>query len=175
LAGDEALALEKLDDDQASPDKGRGQAAGDANPGDMVELDTFGGRAARLLEWRDDDAVVALGSIKLTVPRASIRRAAIQLVPAGKVAVRGDIPEVHASTEVDLRGLRASEVEEVVMQAVDSAVLADLKSLRIIHGKGTGALRERVNEMLKKEPRVSGFRLGAWNEGGTGVTIAELA
>ncbi len=61
------------------------------------------------------------------------------------------------------------------MQAVDSAVLADLKVLRIIHGKGTGALRERVNEMLKKEPRVSSYRLGAWNEGGAGVTIAELA
>ena len=175
LAGDEAAALEKLDESEASPEGARGRPAEAAAPGDMVELDTFGGRTARLLELRDDDAVVALGSIKLNVPRGSIRRAAIQLVPAEKVPIRGDIPEVHASTEVDLRGLRASEVEEVVMQAVDSAVLADLKVLRIIHGKGTGALRERVDEMLRKEPRVSGFRLGAWNEGGAGVTIAELA
>jgi DNA mismatch repair protein MutS2 len=74
-----------------------------------------------------------------------------------------------------LRGLRAGEIEDVVMQAVDSAVRADLKSLRIIHGKGTGALRERVAEMLRKESRVASFRLGAWNEGGAGVTVAELA
>ncbi|HUR92903.1 MAG TPA: endonuclease MutS2 [Gemmatimonadaceae bacterium] len=174
LAGDEAAALERLDA-EIPRERARGASHELPQAGDMVELDTFGGRTAKLLELRDDDAVVALGSIKLNVPRGSIRKASIQLVPAEKVPVRGDIPEVHASTEVDLRGLRASEVEEVVMQAVDSAVLADLKVLRIIHGKGTGALRERVNEMLKKEPRVSSYRLGAWNEGGAGVTIAELA
>jgi DNA mismatch repair protein MutS2 len=92
-----------------------------------------------------------------------------------QVAIRGDIPEVEAKSEIDLRGFRAAEIEDVVMQAVDSAVRADLKSLRIIHGKGTGALRERVAEMLRKESRVASFRLGAWNEGGAGVTVAELA
>ena len=175
LAGEEAAALERLASEDAGGGAQPGRPAGTPEPGDLVELDTFAGRTAKLLELREDEAVVALGSIKLNVPRESIRRAAIQLVASEKVPMRGDIPEVHASTEVDLRGLRANEVEEVVMQAVDSAVLADLKVLRIIHGKGTGALRERVNEMLKKEPRVAGFRLGAWNEGGAGVTIAELA
>jgi len=61
------------------------------------------------------------------------------------------------------------------MRAVDAAVGADLKSIRFIHGKGTGALRERVTEMLRKEPRVTNFRLGAWNEGGAGVTVVELS
>ena len=56
----------------------------------------------------------------------------------------------------------------------DDAVRADLKSIRIIHGKGTGALRDRVGEMLRKEARVSNFRLGAWNEGGAGVTVVDL-
>jgi len=70
--------------------------------------------------------------------------------------------------------MRAGEVEDVVMQAVDAAVRADLRAIRIIHGKGTGALRERVAEMLSKESRVANFRLGAWNEGGAGVTVAEL-
>ena len=91
-----------------------------------------------------------------------------------RVSIRGDVPEVEARSEIDLRGLRAAEIEDVVMQAVDSAVRADLKSLRIIHGKGTGALRERVAEMLRKESRVASFRLGAWNEGGAGVTVAEI-
>ena len=47
--------------------------------------------------------------------------------------------------------------------------------MRIIHGKGTGALRERVAQVLKGDRRVKQFRLGAWNEGGAGVTIAEFA
>jgi DNA mismatch repair protein MutS2 len=70
--------------------------------------------------------------------------------------------------------MRADEVESVVMQALDAAIRADLRNLRIIHGKGTGALRERVTEMLKKETRVRQFRIGAWNEGGTGVTVVDL-
>jgi DNA mismatch repair protein MutS2 len=111
----------------------------------------------------------------MTVPRSSLKRA---IAPEGAervhIAIRGDTPEVEARSEIDLRGLRAGEIEDVVMHAVDSAVRADLKSLRIIHGKGTGALRERVAEMLRKESRVTSFRLGAWNEGGAGVTVAEL-
>jgi DNA mismatch repair protein MutS2 len=112
----------------------------------------------------------------MTVPRASLERAR---APEGgekvHIPLRGDFPEVEVKSEIDLRGFRASEIEDVVMQAVDSAIRADLKSIRIIHGKGTGALRERVAEMLRKESRVSSFRLGAWNEGGAGVTVAELA
>ena len=64
--------------------------------------------------------------------------------------------------------------DDVVMQALDAAVRADLKAIRIIHGKGTGALRARVTEMLRKDTRVKHFRLGAWNEGGGGVTVVEL-
>ena len=56
----------------------------------------------------------------------------------------------------------------------DAAIRADLRSVRIIHGKGTGALRDRVSEMLRKDTRVKSFRLGLWNEGGSGVTIAEF-
>ena len=79
------------------------------------------------------------------------------------------------STEVDLRGLTPDEAEIAVMRAVDDAVRADMKGLRIIHGKGTGALRERVTEMLRKDTRVRDFRNGERNEGGTGVTLAEFA
>ena len=81
---------------------------------------------------------------------------------------------VQVASEIDLRGMRVGEVEGIVMHAVDAAVRADLRSIRIIHGKGTGALRERVAEMLRKESRVTNFRLGAWNEGGAGVTVVEL-
>jgi DNA mismatch repair protein MutS2 len=113
--------------------------------------------------------------MKLAVPMGSLRLStADAATPQVAVAVRGDVPDIHVSSEIDLRGLRVDEVENIVMHAVDAAVRADLKSIRIIHGKGTGALRDRVGEMLRKESRVSNFRLGAWNEGGAGVTVVEL-
>jgi DNA mismatch repair protein MutS2 len=125
---------------------------------------------------RDGDAVVAVGGVKMTVPMSAVRRSSRrQATPATVVPIRGDVPEVQAATEIDVRGMRADEVESVVMLALDAALRADLKSLRIIHGKGTGALRERVGEMLSKDSRVSSYRGGAWNEGGAGVTIADLS
>jgi DNA mismatch repair protein MutS2 len=143
--------------------------------GDYVEVDSLGGKVGRVVEIRDDEAVVAVGVMKLAVPRSSLRPTQAEAAaPEVAVAIRGDLPEVQAASEIDLRGMRVGEVEDIVMHAVDAAVRADLKSLRIIHGKGTGALRERVSEMLRKESRVINFRLGAWNEGGAGVTIAEL-
>jgi DNA mismatch repair protein MutS2 len=143
--------------------------------GDVVEVGSLGGKLGRVVELRDGDAVVAVGAIKLTVSRKTLARgeqpAALETVGAWT----GDLPEVHVPTEIDLRGMRPDEAEGAVMQALDAAVRADLRSLRIIHGKGTGALRERVGEMLRKDTRVKGFRLGAWNEGGAGVTLAEFA
>ena len=154
------------------------RAAGDnadVNVGDFVEVDTLGGKVGQVVEMRDDEAVVVVGAIKLALPRNSLRvTQAEAAVPQVAVAIRGDLPDVPAASEIDLRGMRVDEVEGIVMHAVDAAVRADLKTLRIIHGKGTGALRERVTEMLRKESRVANFRLGAWNEGGAGVTIAEL-
>jgi DNA mismatch repair protein MutS2 len=88
--------------------------------------------------------------------------------------MRGDLPEEHAASEIDVRGMRVDEMEQTVLHALDAAVRGDLKSLRIIHGKGTGVLRERVAELLRGDPRVSAFRLGAWNEGGAGVTVTDL-
>jgi DNA mismatch repair protein MutS2 len=143
--------------------------------GDFVAVDTLGGKVGRVVEVRDGEAVVAVGVMKLAVPRSSLSVAdAESAAPEVAVAIRGDLPDVHVPSEIDLRGMRVGEVEDIVMHAVDAAIRADLKSLRIIHGKGTGALRERVAEMLRKESRVTNFRLGAWNEGGAGVTIAEL-
>ena len=176
LAATEGKALADLEDETRVDAATAGSPAGPVGTGDFVSVSTMGGRTARVVELRDGDAVVAFGSVKMTVPRTALEPARR---PEGgeriQVAIRGDIPEVEAKSEIDLRGLRAAEIEDVVMQAVDSAVRADLKSLRIVHGKGTGALRERVAEMLRKESRVSSFRLGAWNEGGAGVTVADLA
>lgn len=143
--------------------------------GDFVAVETLGGKVGRVVEVRDGEAVVAVGVMKLAVSRSLLRPTdAEAAVPEVAVAIRGDLPDAHVPSEIDLRGMRVGEVDDIVMHAVDAAIRADLKTLRIIHGKGTGALRERVAEMLRKESRVTSFRLGAWNGGGAGVTIAEL-
>jgi len=166
--------LDRPDDSPLEPSP---PIADDQEPrvGELVHVQALGGRAGRLLELRDDECLVVIGDVKLTFPRSAVVRSSVQdKLPDVPVAIRGDLPDLAAATEIDVRGMRASDIDEVVMQALDAAIRADLPSLRIIHGKGTGALRERVAEMLRKDTRVRSFRLGAWNEGGAGVTVAEL-
>jgi DNA mismatch repair protein MutS2 len=76
--------------------------------------------------------------------------------------------------EIDLRGLRGDEAEAVTVAALDAAVLADHPYLKIIHGMGTGVVRERVRRLLGADRRVVKFEFAPRNQGGTGVTIAEL-
>jgi DNA mismatch repair protein MutS2 len=173
LANEQGRELDRLTRETEAEPETRDPA--EVNIGDFVEVDTLGGRVGRVVEIRNDEAVVAVGVMKLAVARGSLRRTRSEsAAPEVAVAVRGDLPEVEAATEIDVRGMRVGEAEAIVMHAVDAAIRADLKTLRIIHGKGTGALRERVAEMLRKESRVSSFRIGAWNEGGAGVTVVEL-
>ena len=80
----------------------------------------------------------------------------------------------RSHSEVDLRGLTVDEATAAVTAAIDAAVVDDLPWLRIIHGKGTGALRAAVRDLLAADPRVSAARLAPAEQGGTGVTIAEL-
>lgn len=158
---------------QAGVQDGRGVALA---LGDAVAVGTLGGKAGRLLERRGDDAVVAVGALKLTVPFTTLRRLSARHLKEERAEVAIiDVPDVVARPEVDVRGVRVHEVEDLVLQALDGAIRADLGALRIIHGKGTGALRERVGQVLKADRRVKAFRLGAWNEGGAGVTVAEFA
>lgn len=150
------------------------QAAAPLAEGDHVLVGTLGDKVGRIVSLRGNEARVAVGSLTVNVPVSSLARTKAAPQPTLKLSL-GDIPEVEPVREVDVRGLRVDEIDDEVLQALDAAVRNDLRELRIIHGKGTGALRARVGEMLKKDTRVSGFRLGAWNEGGAGVTVAELA
>ncbi|HEX8726744.1 MAG TPA: Smr/MutS family protein [Gemmatimonadaceae bacterium] len=178
LAARQAEALDALDAEAGRPlPEAESPAAGGGvlEPGARVAVGTLGGKPGRIVDLRGSEAVVAVGSLKLSVPLETLTPMPEPRPEETGVAWRGDLPEAHVPSEIDLRGLRADEVESLVMHAIDSAVRADLRVLRIIHGKGTGALRDRVAEMLKKDSRVTNFRLGAWNEGGAGVTVAELA
>ncbi len=80
----------------------------------------------------------------------------------------------NATTEINVIGYNIEEAIFVIDKYLDDCTLAKLSSVRIVHGKGTGALRKGIHAFLKMHPHVKNFRLGTFGEGETGVTIAEL-
>jgi DNA mismatch repair protein MutS2 len=78
------------------------------------------------------------------------------------------------NSELDLRGQMAEEALRELDQYLDRAVLAGFKQVSIIHGKGTGALRTSVQKFLRKHRLVKMYRLGAYGEGGSGVTVVSF-
>ncbi|HSJ14036.1 MAG TPA: endonuclease MutS2 [Longimicrobiales bacterium] len=153
------------------PAPGRG---GPVAVGDRVRIAASGSEGV-LVELRDGRAVVEVSGVRMQLPAAALERSPAQAA-AARPGSRGgwSAPDFEASPEVDLRGLRVDELVPRLQQAIDNAVQAALPSLRIIHGKGTGALREAVIEIVGADPRVRGHRPGGVGEGGAGVTIAEL-
>ncbi len=146
-----------------------------------------GSARGTVLELRDERAVVDVGGIRMEFPTRGLapvqggsRSARVEGPVSGRStrdapAERGwagDLPD--PASEVDLRGLRVDEVDLSLGRALDGAVLGGLSVVRVIHGKGTGAVRSRVQELLKADPRVRDFRLGVHGEGGAGVTVVSL-
>ena len=78
------------------------------------------------------------------------------------------------SPEIDLRGLTGEEAWYLVDRYIDEAIMFGVSSVRLIHGKGTGALKNALWRFLKGDKRVAAFRLGVWGEGDGGVTVLEL-
>jgi len=152
----------------------------DFGPGDRVSLSGTGSKGS-VLEIREGRAVVEAAGVRLQVPTADLvflgppaedERPTSSASPPLASSWQG--PEAEPEMEVDVRGLRVSEVGIRVDRALDQAVLGGLGELRIIHGKGTGALRESISEMLAIDGRVDDFRMGGPAEGGAGVTIVRL-
>ena len=144
-------------------------------PGDRVRL-LDGGLKGVVAEVRDDRAVIDVSGIRMKVHVADL-----ELVHQGDGArgtrsgsVSWKAPDGPVRSEVDLRGLRVDEVEQKLLRSIDEAILSDLTELRIIHGKGTGAVRARVTALLEDDGRVSTFRIGGRAEGGAGVTVASF-
>lgn len=141
--------------------------------GDRVRIRSSGTRG-EVLEVRDDRALVSASGVRLQVAVSELEPVAASERERRPQGGGWTGPEAPASIEADLRGLRVDEVETVLARALDGAILQDLTDLRIIHGKGSGALRKRVHELLEYESRVASFRLGGPGEGGAGVTVATL-
>lgn len=145
--------------------------------GDRVR--TTDGMVGVVRELRDDgEVVLEAGALRL-VTRADAIAGKLQpntpvapvVQPSAHPAIRTSAP---AATEIKLLGLRADDAEAELTRALDAAILADLPYLRIVHGKGTGALREMVQRVLEADPRVARFDFAPANQGGAGVTVAEF-
>ena len=120
---------------------------------------------------------VSLGNFKVRVKARDViktrgrpRAAGAHLIPPTTVPCRPSPP-----SEIEVRGWRVEEVLPVLDQYIDDAYLAGMTSVRIIHGKGTGVLRQVVREQLARHPLVRSFVPAVVNEGGDGVTVAALA
>jgi DNA mismatch repair protein MutS2 len=140
--------------------------------GDRVWVATME-REGRVVELRGDDVVVEMGGVKLQLSPGVLSKKGQPKKTTESVAIYGG-GDPNARHEIDLRGLMADEARMELIRALDSAIQAGLGELRVIHGKGTGALRATVDEYSRTDRRIKSHRLGAAYEGGTGVTILEL-
>ena len=147
--------------------------------GDQVELGGTRTRAT-VTAVNGDKLQLAAGNMKLTVKAGEVRL----IEEVEKETKSGPTRHVQtnirttggraASTELDIRGMMTDEAELVVDQFLDHALMSKLNLVTIIHGKGTGALRQAVRQQLKRHPAVKSFRPGRYGEGEDGVTVVEL-
>lgn len=116
-----------------------------------------------------------IGIMKVTVNLEDLQQSAKEK-ETGKTMVHkiSSSKTEHIKSELDLRGLMVEEALDKVDKYLDDAYLSSLAQVRIIHGKGTGALRSAVRDLLRHHRHVEDYRFGAFNEGGDGVTVVEL-
>ncbi len=148
--------------------------------GDRVELPGVRTAATVVQVNGDGSLVLQAGKMKMTAKPGQVRLIEGQPQPKKRAAApkTGPAPTLHlerrASSELDIRGYETLEAESVVENYLDAAVMAKLETVTIIHGKGTGALRKAVHEILRRSKVVKSFRLGRYGEGEAGVTVVEL-
>ena len=157
--------------------KSRPQAARAIRVGDTVELVRFGTRASVLAINKDGSYLLQAGIMKVTAQPDEVYLIEETKQQTKKIIERSQraFRSAGASTELDLRGMSADEAIATLDIFLDNAMMANLASVRIIHGKGTGVLRKAVQDELKRNRCVKRYRLGVYGEGEDGVTIAELA
>lgn len=145
------------------------------DPGDEVRVLALAGQAGTVIETVEGgrELLVAIGSMKMKVPKEGVelaRKAPKAPAAAALLTRAGE----HVMPSLDIRG---STIEEGIVELeryLDRALLAGYPQVTVIHGKGTGALRNGLQAYLRRHARVKGIRPGAEGEGGSGVTIVTL-
>jgi DNA mismatch repair protein MutS2 len=178
IAAEAAQATtEAAEEPEARAPEPEPEPVGELAPGDFVLVRSVGERGSVLSPPNDEGEVeVQVGILRLRVPVSDLAHAPQQFVTISRA--RPD--EAHVSIgpvpkELHLRGLRVEAAVEELDRYLDRAALAHLARLRIVHGKGTGAIRAAVHDRLKEHPLVGSFWLAEEAEGGSGVTLVELA
>jgi DNA mismatch repair protein MutS2 len=116
---------------------------------------------------------VRIGAMKLRVPTSNLEAAKSQGGPGGIAAIKVR-KSVTIPEEINLIGQSIGDALPTLEKYLDDAILADVKSVRVVHGKGTGALRGAIHRALKGHRGVESFAIASPNEGGEGATIIEL-
>ena len=144
--------------------------------GDNVLIFDIDKKAVVLEKPEKDSVLVQAGIIKTRVKLNNLRLLEpekVKLPKRGERTVTKDVKSL-AKTEIDVRGQTAEEAVMSVDSAIDSCVMTNVHMLTVIHGKGTGVLRARIQQYLRHHKAVKSFRLGTFGEGESGVTIVEL-
>lgn len=153
------------------------KSARDVRPGDTVEIKSMGVKA-EVIDINPDGTLnlrAGIMNVKLKPDEVYLIEGHAAKQKKQSVTLAGSsAPRAAVSHEIDLRGMESIEAVNAAEQYIDSAVMGKLKTVTIIHGKGTGALRAAVQQMLKRNKAVKSFRLGRFGEGESGVTIVEL-
>ncbi len=146
--------------------------------GDSVEIVNLKQKGTVLtLPDNKGDLLVKVGVMKMKANLSNLRltdESAPNRKPHRQNIAGGGSKAMSMSTELDIRGQNIADATYLLDKFLDDAVLSSLHEVRIIHGKGTGALRAGIQAYLKRHPSVKHYRLAGFGEGDAGVTIAEL-
>ena len=128
----------------------------------------------RVTAVKGSEAEVLVGNIKLRRPLSDLEVVATTAIKLPQnVHVTVSTKQLDTN-EINVVGRRVDEAVEMADKFLDDAVLAQMNTLRIVHGMGTGALRQAISELLSSHPHVSRFESAPHSEGGRGVTIVTL-
>ena len=159
----------------AAKERDKSKLSGPIRPGDKVFVQQFG-TIGDVLAMQNKQVEVQLGHSRTTVPLAGVELRERATSPELELSQKITVPPVESpGMELDLRGQVTEEALHNLDQYLDQAFLAHLPWVHIIHGKGSGVLRQAVRQELRNHPLVTSFRAGGEGEGGEGVTVAKLA
>ena len=149
--------------------------------GDLVEIPGVKTPAEVVSVGKDGTLQLKAGILKMKAKVDEVRlieddeRAARKKTPSVTIRQNADRAlRASAARELDIRGMETLEAESVVETFLSTAVMGHLETVTIIHGKGTGALRNAVHDILRRNKNVKSFRLGVYGEGENGVTVVTM-
>jgi DNA mismatch repair protein MutS2 len=160
--------------DRNKPKKAAANQKRELKPGDEVKVLTFDQKGHLVEKVSNKEWQVQMGIMKMKVKESDLQfiQAEKKVETKPLATVKGK--DFHVGLELDLRGERFENALSRVEKYIDEALLAGYPRVSIIHGKGTGALRQGVQEYLKNHRSVKRVRLGEAGEGGTGVSVVEF-